>query len=137
MFLGDNNIQIAIDTSTVSIQIHYGKIVNIKNVLHVFSLKNNLLSMCQGTQNEVSIKFHHTFCSLELFTPKGKLVQLRFPQVDFLYLLCIGFDATPLDTSENNYSCFIVGINKITHETIQWHHRLAHLNIFFYEGNSK
>ncbi len=39
MFLGDNNIQIAIDTSTVSIQIHYGKIVDIKNVLDVFSLK--------------------------------------------------------------------------------------------------
>lgn len=30
MFLGDNNIQIAIDTSTISIQIHYGKIVDIK-----------------------------------------------------------------------------------------------------------
>jgi len=71
MFLGDNNIQIAIDTSTISIQIHYGKFVDIKNVLHVFSLKNNLLSMCQGTQNEVYIKFHHTFCSLKLFTPKG------------------------------------------------------------------
>jgi len=57
-------------------------------------------------------------------------VHLQFPQVDFLYLLGIGFDATPLDTSENNYSSFIVGINKNTHETIQWHHRLANLNIF-------
>jgi hypothetical protein len=96
----------------------------------MFSLTNNLLSMCQGIQNEVSIKFHHTFCSLKLFTPRGEPIRLQCPKVDSLYLVGIGLDATLPGTSENNYSCFIVGINKNTHETIQWHHMLAHLNIF-------
>ncbi len=49
MFLGDNSIQITIDISIVSIQIHIGKIVDIKNVLHVPSLEKNLLLMCQFT----------------------------------------------------------------------------------------
>ncbi len=96
----------------------------------MFSLTKNLLSMCQGTQNEVSIKFHHTFCSLKLFTPRGEPIHLQCPQVDSLYLLGIGFDASPPNINENNYFCFIVGINKNTHETIQLHHRLAHFNIF-------
>jgi hypothetical protein len=39
--------------------------------------------------------------------------------VDSLYLPGIEFDATPPGTSENNYSYFIVGINKNTHETIK------------------
>jgi hypothetical protein len=47
MFLVDNSIQITIGTHIVSIQIHSGKIMDIKNVLHVPSLSKNLLLMCQ------------------------------------------------------------------------------------------
>jgi hypothetical protein len=37
-----------IDTDTISIQIHSIKVVDIKNVLHVFGLTKNLLLMCQS-----------------------------------------------------------------------------------------
>jgi len=58
--------------------------MNIKNVLHVFSLAKNLLLMCQLTQNGSSIEFHHTFCSIKLFTLRGKPIHLQCPQVDSL-----------------------------------------------------
>ncbi len=84
---------------------------------------------------ELKIKFLLSFIThfvhLKLFAPRGEPIHLQCPQVDSLYLPGIGFDAIPPSTSANNYSCFIVGINKNTHETIQWHHMLArHLNIF-------
>jgi hypothetical protein len=77
MFLVDNSIQITSGTHIVSIQVHSRKIMDIKNVLHVPSLSKNLLLMCQWTQNGSSIEFHHTFCSLKLFTPRGKLIHLQ------------------------------------------------------------
>jgi hypothetical protein len=124
MFLGDNNIQIAIDTS-------FNSNLLWEKCLHVFRFIqiNNLcvlLSMCQGAQNEVSIKFHHlNFLHQEVnqFTYNVlKWTPYTYRALDLMPIIPVQM--------RNNYFCFIVGINKNTHETIQWHHRLAHLNIF-------
>jgi hypothetical protein len=109
--LGVNIIQIVIDIDIVSIQIHFIKIVNIKNVLHVFSLAKNLLLMCQLTQNGSSIEFHHTFCSIKPFTLRGKPVHLQCLQVDSLYPISIRFNATPPITSDINLFSMVDRIN--------------------------
>jgi hypothetical protein len=82
----------------------------------VFNLAKNLLLMCQLTQNGSSIEFHHTFCSLKFFTLRGKPIHLQCPQVDSLSPISIRFDATPPITSDINFSCIIIRINKNTHE---------------------
>jgi hypothetical protein len=51
--------------------------------------------------------------------------------MDSLYAVSITFDATFANPSDINPSCFIIGTHNNTHETIRWHHRLAHFNIFF------
>ncbi len=107
-----------IDIDTISIQIHSIKVVDIKNALHVFGLTKNLLLMCQSTQNGNSIEFHHTFCSIKLFTPRGEPIHLQCPQMDSLSLVSIRFDATPPITSDINFSCIIIRINRNTHEII-------------------
>ncbi len=51
--------------------------------------------------------------------------------MNFLCLIGIGFDAIALDTSEISLAYVIVGIDKNTYETMQWHNWLAHLNSVF------
>jgi len=51
--------------------------------------------------------------------------------MDFLYTIGIAFDAIFVNHNDINPSCFIFGTHANTHETFQWHHRLAHFNIIF------
>jgi hypothetical protein len=54
--------------------------------------------------------------------------------MDSLFTVGIAFDDAFTNPNDINPSCFITGTHNNTHETIRWHHRLAHLNILFVKG---
>jgi hypothetical protein len=54
--------------------------------------------------------------------------------MDSLFIVGIAFDATFTNPNDINPSCFIASTHNNTHETIRWHHKLAHLNILLMKG---